>query len=88
MRNTLKKLSFEKNIFFHVSSEKQRRRFSDIFVERIKLYHNLKVHGKRIFIYRDAELQENTSKILEKKNFPNNDGKLIFNPNNDTSLRN
>jgi hypothetical protein len=82
------KLTFrEKNNFCHIFRERWRS-VSDIFVERIKLYHNLMVHEKCIFIYQDAELEKKTPKSVGKKLSIIMTPTHFYVPNYDASLKN
>ena len=47
--NYIEKLNFKKKSFLHVFYEKWRGDARDIFVERMKLYHSLKVQDTWIF---------------------------------------
>ena len=71
----------EKKLFFDSFDKKWRGGAWDIFVERIKLYHSLKVHDNCIFIYGDMGLKMKTPTDHEKKVVPNSVDQLFFVPN-------
>ena len=79
----IEKLNFRKKLFFHVFYERWRGGVWDIFVERIKLYHSLKVQDKYIYISQNADLEMKTLEGSGKKAVPNSDGQLFFFPNSD-----
>ena len=67
------------------SYEKWRGDAWDIFVERIKLYHSLKVQDTWIFLYQDMDLKMRTPKGHGKNVVPNSAAQLYFVPNSDGS---
>jgi hypothetical protein len=59
---------------------------SDIFVERIKLYHNLTVQENCIFFCYDADHGMKISEDSGKKVDPNSAAQLFFVPNSATAI--
>jgi hypothetical protein len=76
----------EKKVFFHIFRMRWRRSISDIFVERIQLYHNLTVLDKCIFINGDMGLDKKTPRSVGNRVVPNSGSQLFFVPNSDGKL--
>ena len=68
----------KKKLFFDVFRERSRGGVSDIFVERIKLYHNPKVQDNCIFFYEDADFERKIPQGSGKKVVPNSVAQLFL----------
>ena len=75
----MEKFNFKKKAFLHVFRERWREGIWDIFVEQIKLYHNLKIQDSWL-IYQDIDFEMTTPKDIGKIVVPNSDTPVNFYP--------